>query len=218
MRQSMNICLRTAAAAAVVSLGSAACGGGSKSGGVASLSGASHGSATTTTLPKGTPTQLLDEWASCMRHNGDPNQSDPVIDSNGVIHITASGDPGSFRTSQGACQPYLTAAQTALGGRQATQKPSYSKLLAFSKCMRSHGIPDFPDPNPGGGLSIQATPGSDLAPNNPTFQSASKTCAKATGVAGFGATPSRGSVEITGSGPGPGASGGAGGKTVSGGA
>jgi hypothetical protein len=33
--------------------------------------------------------------------------------------------------------------------------------------MREHGILDFPDPQPGGGLVVQAQPGGDLAPNNP---------------------------------------------------
>ena len=46
----------------------------------------------TTTLPKGNPTQLLDEWATCMRSHGDPDQVDPTIDANKVIHITFPAD------------------------------------------------------------------------------------------------------------------------------
>jgi hypothetical protein len=42
--------------------------------------------------------------------------------------------------------------------------------------MRSHGITDFPDPDSGGGIAISAGPGSDLAPNNPLFQSAQRAC------------------------------------------
>ena len=82
-----------AAVAAAAAIGLAACGG-SSSPHVASL-GNSSGNAsasTTTTLPKGNPTQLLDEWASCMRSHGDPDQVDPTIDANEVIHITFPAD------------------------------------------------------------------------------------------------------------------------------
>jgi hypothetical protein len=48
--------------------------------------------------------------------------------------------------------------------------------LAYSRCMRSHGVPDFPDPNGQGNLVIQGSPGSDLAPNSPALQSAEKAC------------------------------------------
>ena len=44
----------------------------------------------------------------------------------------------------------------------------------------SHGVPDFPDPtpSPGGGFGFQINggPGSDLAPNNPTFKAAEQAC------------------------------------------
>ncbi|MBO0732653.1 MAG: hypothetical protein J2P57_25565 [Acidimicrobiaceae bacterium] len=204
----MHIRYWTAAAALLASAGLAACGGSSNSPGVASLSGSHNptGGATTTTLPHGSPTQLLDEWATCMRQHGSPNQADPTIDANGVIHIqtpaTTSRDP---LQDGGPCSSYLTAASTALRGGQPLQKPSQAKLLKFAECMRSHGIPDFPDPS-SGGLSIQMHPGSDLNPNNPTFKNASKTCAKKTGVPGFGTGHApRGAIEATsGSGPGPG--------------
>lgn len=42
--------------------------------------------------------------------------------------------------------------------------------------MRSHGVPNFPDPSPGGGLSI--APGSGLNPRSPSFQAAQKACRK----------------------------------------
>ena len=49
-----------------------------------------------------------------------------------------------------------------------------------ARCMRSHGVPDFPDPtaSPGGGVVFQVNggPGSDLDHNNPTFQAADQEC------------------------------------------
>jgi hypothetical protein len=206
--------------AAAAAIGVTACGG-SSSPHVASLgtSTGNSGGSTTTTLPKGNPTQLLDEWATCMRSHGDPNQVDPTVDANKVIHITfpasASGNgPVSFgKGSDDPCGAYLTAASTALRGGKPLQRPDPAKLEKYAQCMRANGVPDFPDPS-GGGLSIQTHPGSDLNPNNATFQNASKLCAKKTGVPGFGGgTAPAGSIQATGGeGPqgGPGGNGGAG--------
>lgn len=206
--------------AVAASIGLAACGG-SGSPHVASLgksSSADSGATTTTTLPKGNPTQLLDEWATCMRKHGDPNQVDPTIDANKVIHITipasasGSGPAGFGKRSNNPCGVYLTAASTALRGGKPLPKPDPAKLEKFSQCMRANGIPDFPDPS-GGGLKIHSSPGSDLNPNNPTFQHASKLCAKKYGLPGLaGGTPQPGSIEATSNAPagGPGGNGGAG--------
>jgi hypothetical protein len=49
------------------------------------------------------------------------------------------------------------------------------KMLGFSKCMRAHGIKDFPDPS-NGGIRLRAGQGSDLNPDNPQFQAAQKAC------------------------------------------
>jgi hypothetical protein len=194
----------------------AACGGGSNHSGVASLSGSGHSNATTTTtLPKGTPTQLLDEWASCMRQHGDPNQADPTIDSSGVIHIVMSGTGSTTLkggpNSNSPCESYLHAASVGLGGRSAGQRPSYSKLLKFSRCMRSHGIPDFPDPSSDGSLSLQNHPGSDLDPHSSAFKSASTTCSKQAGIPNMvGGHAGPGTIEVTSGGLQAGPSGGPG--------
>jgi hypothetical protein len=215
--------LAVLAAAAIIGL--AGCGG-SSSPRVASLSNNSgnSGESTTTTLPKGNATQLLDEWASCMRSHGDPDQVDPTIDANKVIHITypanaSSGPVGLGKGSNSPCDAYLTAASTALRGGKPPQRPDPAKLEKFSQCMRANGIPDFPDPS-GGGLQIQTQPGSDLNPNNATFKNASKLCAKRYDLPGLGGTPQPGSIEATaGSGPqgGPGGNGGSGTRSVTGG-
>ncbi len=52
-----------------------------------------------------------------------------------------------------------------------THVNSYVKIaLAYSQCMRSHGVPDFPDPNRQSNLVI------DLDPSAPAFQAAQKAC------------------------------------------
>jgi hypothetical protein len=63
----------------------------------------------------------------------------------------------------------------------------YSRALAFSNCMRGHGVPNFPDPKAGGngGIEIQASQrsgsGQSLRINGtavsaPAFQSAQQAC------------------------------------------
>jgi hypothetical protein len=55
--------------------------------------------------------------------------------------------------------------------------PSQSAaMLAYSECMQSHGVPNFPDPNSQGQILIQGGSGSGLDPNSPTFQAAQKAC------------------------------------------
>ncbi len=55
-----------------------------------------------------------------------------------------------------------------------------AKFLAYSRCMRSHGVSDFPDPTtpPGGGVAfvIDAGRGSDLNPNDPAYRAANQAC------------------------------------------
>jgi hypothetical protein len=55
-------------------------------------------------------------------------------------------------------------------------KPSGSARLAYSACMRSHGVPNFPDPGPGGGFGISSRSGID--PASPSFKSAQESCRK----------------------------------------
>jgi hypothetical protein len=62
----------------------------------------------------------------------------------------------------------------ASGGTGTSAKASPSTFLQFSKCMRAHGVPSFPDPSSSGGIHI--TLGSGLHPQSPAFQAAMKIC------------------------------------------
>jgi hypothetical protein len=78
-----------------------------------------------------------------------------------------------YQNADKAChskQPKPTAAQQAQAQQHA---------LAVSRCMRAHGIKDYPDPTFSGGrvsMQIQGSSGSDLNPNNPLFAAAQKAC------------------------------------------
>jgi hypothetical protein len=39
-------------------------------------------------------------------------------------------------------------------GSASTGSATYRAELAFAQCMRTHGVPNFPDPNPSGGFSV----------------------------------------------------------------
>jgi hypothetical protein len=64
------------------------------------------------------------------------------------------------------------------------------KLIAYSTCMRSHGVPGFPDPNSKGELLV--TPSNNIDPSSPVFESAQKICARLRAAAqGPGMTPAQ---------------------------
>jgi len=189
----------------------AGCGGANTPSGVASLTGA-HANApghTTTTASKATVLQLYDKWAECMRQHG-VQMADPTIGDQGAINITASGvSDSTFQTANTACDSLHQAAEQANGGGPSTAKPDPAKMLNFAKCMRAHGLADFPDPSPGGGLQLSGGPNSDLRPDNPTFQKAQAACQSIIG------NPKAGERIQIGGGSGGGA--GSGGAVVSGG-
>jgi hypothetical protein len=49
-------------------------------------------------------------------------------------------------------------------------------MLAFSRCMRSHGVPDFPDPNSSGALPKSQL--AQLTASNPQFPAAHRVCGR----------------------------------------
>jgi hypothetical protein len=107
----------------------------------------------------------------------------------GVALLAAAcggGSPGALVAHTGA-----TTSSTAASGNGSTGSGRSGGLLAYSKCMRAHGLPNFPDPNSQGvieGQSSSASGGSanELNPNSPTYQAAQKACQK---YASGGTTP-----------------------------
>lgn len=165
-----------ALSAVSVSLLAAGCGGG-KSPGVANRAGSAAGTTTATTQSQSAPpVKGLVAFSSCMRKHGIANFPDP--NSQGVIGISSGMgiDPGSprFQSARTACAKLLPNGGRPTPAQIAQQQ---KEMLQFSICMRSHGIKDFPDPS-NGGLTIRARSGSDLDPNNPTFQKAQQACQK----------------------------------------
>lgn len=146
------------AAAAVVGLSACA---GSKTAPVASLTTSTGTTATTsggsgnskTTVVKGgDATRLVDEWATCMRSHGDPNQADPTIDAYGVINITIVTNNAELANEVHAgadpCNRYMAAASAALeAANPVAPPPDQAALLKYVQCMRVNGVPNYPYPS-----------------------------------------------------------------------
>lgn len=209
-----------------------ACGGGSSTPQVASVG---HGSGSGAASPAsngnggnsaasgsdGNVTQLLDEWAACMRTRGDdPGQTDPTVDANKVIHITlAHSLPGGDTGTNGQygsggpashCATFLTEAANALSaGSPSVRPPDQAALDKFSACVRANGIPDFPDLRASGNGMVMHLSGGDVSLNNPVMKNAEKLCGQKTGVHGLPdeGPPPPGTIVDDGPGGGAGANG-----------
>ncbi len=62
-------------------------------------------------------------------------------------------------------------------GKPSAPSSHHSQFLAFSACMRSHGVPDFPDPS-SGGTGFHLNSASGINPFSPSFKSAQASCSK----------------------------------------
>jgi hypothetical protein len=51
-----------------------------------------------------------------------------------------------------------------------------TSALAYSRCMRAHGIRAFPDPNAQGGINLNAGPGTGIDPQSPQYKAADQAC------------------------------------------
>ncbi len=70
-------------------------------------------------------------------------------------------------------------AGTGTGSGPTDNHAADSTALRYAGCMRSHGVPDLPDPSANGGIQIAAAPSNrDLTPQAPAFQTAAKACRK----------------------------------------
>jgi hypothetical protein len=196
---------------AALALAVAGCGGGAKAPSVASLgttttgttpartssgggavgdSGpqtSSGGGSGGTTSMVGGSIQQMKRFATCMRKNGEPSFPDP----NAQGEISANIDPGSaqFQQAQQACRKLLPSGGTPSAAQQEQMR---SHALAFSACMRSHGEPNFPDPQfgSGGRVSIKIGRGAGIDPSSPQFQAAQTACQKDISGKKLGAPPS----------------------------
>jgi hypothetical protein len=176
---------------AAVALIVAACGSSSDPGVAHLSSGKDAGSASSEgggSSPEGgaSAQQKMVAFANCMRSHGVANFPEPVEGKLILRGGPGQGiNPGSaqFEAAQKACHNLMPE-----GGKLSPQKQKQAeeRALKFSACMRSHGEPNFPEPEFHGGgvaLRLKAGPGG-LDPKSPQFQAAQKACRQYLGPPG----------------------------------
>jgi hypothetical protein len=113
-------------------------------------------------------------FAVCMRSRGLSGYPDPQI-SGSADHMQIKISPGSlnpdspaFKTADGACHRLLPN-----GGTPAASSPQeHEQDLQFADCMRSHGVPGFPDADHDGAFTLPST----MNQQAPQFKRATTAC------------------------------------------
>jgi hypothetical protein len=131
-------------------------------------------------------------YSRCMRGHGAPDFPDPTASPGGGIAFQVNGGPGSnldhnnpaFRRAGQACRSLSPA-------EEPDEPPPAEKLAAevrWARCMRSHGVPGFPDPNAQGAFDS-----SRFNDSSPAFRTASRACTPQEPAGPITAVPGHGS-------------------------
>jgi predicted small secreted protein len=146
---------------------------------VATAGGTASASAEADDEQSGDTAEQMRRFASCMRENG-IDMPDPETDGEGRVLMRgpgdgeggASPDREKFQAAQQKCKQYLPN-----GGEPPKMNPEdVEKARQFAKCMRENGVPNFPDPQPDGGMRIEAGPDSGIDPQSQEFKDAHAKC------------------------------------------
>ncbi len=100
---------------------------------------------------------------------------------NSTTSPTSSAVSAGAATTSGSRTATTPASSTASSDGAADSGPSTpaalaSAALVFSQCMRSNGVPNFPDPQAGGGFLFQR--GAGIDPSSAVFKAAQAKCRK----------------------------------------
>jgi hypothetical protein len=121
--------------------------------------------------------KVMLEYARCMREHG-IDMPDPEFEGNRTKMMgPADADPTKMRAADKACgkiRDSLKPPEISDEDKEAFKKAA----LANARCMREHGIPEFPDPtfDENGGAQIQMRRGGAVDPESPKFKTAEKAC------------------------------------------
>jgi hypothetical protein len=113
------------------------------------------------------PAAAAYKYAQCMRAHGVPSFPDPRVSVGPGYTKVAVMAPQSavnsprFKGAERACRGILASPGGNGPSDQLAHKPA---LLAFARCIRSHGVSSFPDPGPQGQITHEmlAAAGIDL--------------------------------------------------------
>ena len=162
-----------------ISITLAACGRGSASPGVASV-GSTTSTTTATGSTGGSGSSAYEDAladAKCMRAHGVANFPDPQSDGGFIISGSGSSNPShspEFHSATQACEHLLQNGGQPSAGQAGPSAQAAD--LKYAKCMRAHGVLNFPDPGPGVRWNLGGNESIDH--NTPQFQTAMKVCLK----------------------------------------
>jgi hypothetical protein len=163
----------------------AGCGSGSSSSGVAHLSSSTSSSSPAggggSSSPESSASnqQKMVKFSQCMRTHGEPEFPEPTEGGIRIQNHNGHGpnpESSRFQAAEKACSKY---APSKVAPSPAEQAKMQEGALKFSACMRSHGVPNFPDPKFSGGgtrVTLKAGGANAIDPNSPQFKAAQKTC------------------------------------------
>lgn len=119
-------------------------------------------------------------FSQCMRSHGIPNYPDPSAVSGDVDSSQLGVSDTVYESARTACRQLYPQPHANAGLTTAQEQQVEGQLLIFAKCMRSHGLPAFPDPNPastiwGGSGQLFNVP-SSIDHNSSQFTSAANSC------------------------------------------
>jgi hypothetical protein len=164
----------------VIAAGAAGCGSASPS-----------GSATSTSQGPGAAAFA---FSHCMRTHGVSGFPDPKVSvtpgsTSVIMHVTSAvAHSPHLKSAQQTCGHLLPGPQNRTPAEQHARAQA---LLAFARCLRSHGIPNFPDPDSQGQLSAQTINAAGVDLHAPGFLTAAKACVGVTHGAITGADVAR---------------------------
>ncbi len=172
----------------VAAVAAACSGSASDAPGIATLASADPGASgapSASPASSADPQQAMVDFARCMREHG-VDMPDPVFDSSGKggVMIGGSTDKGAapdrtkLSEADAACRHFLDSVTVGGETPEITQEQK-DAMLAFSRCMRDHGV-NMPDPvfsNNGATVQIGGD-GMDIDPTSSTFKEAQAACQK----------------------------------------
>jgi hypothetical protein len=108
-----------------------------------------------------------------MRSHGVPRYPDPT--SNGLVKESLQQlevSSSRFQSASSACNHLLPGGGS--GPSPAQVQQVRAEALEFSQCVRSHGVPNFPDPGSDGRIPDPASVG--INQGSPKFEAANQAC------------------------------------------
>lgn len=120
-------------------------------------------------------------FSRCMRDHGVPNFPDPKVSVTPTQTRIAQVAPQSlvaspaFKGAQKACAP-LQPGPGGPGGGSSHGGPGKQVLLAFARCLRAHGLTNFPDPNSQGQITGQMITAAGIDLHAPAILTIARSC------------------------------------------